>query len=111
MNLVLKARKRLINRLVREIVDLVWAEKNCIVDEDKVEQIVAIWLPLTYAESEAEFIATIDTSAQRPPGKGSCTLNRLRAVLGYDKSVSLIGMLEGAADFIELVKTEKEVAP
>ncbi len=100
---ITRARQRLVADLVQAIAHEVHRETRHFLDEERLERIVNAWLPLTYAEADA---AMAELDRERPakaPAKPSLPA-RLRAALGYDRSISLVGLLEGAIERIEAHK-------
>jgi hypothetical protein len=98
------ARKRMILRLADEIRKLYekksgWGMNRPV--EEEIVDVIDAWLPQTYAELDADIAETEkELDEKRSEPKGPSLGKRLQEALGYDDSVSLNGMIEGAIEAV-----------
>ncbi len=102
------ARESLIQNLVKAITGMIWRTRGFLVDEDDLAGEIRLWLPLTYAEAQAEF-DQMDEDTKPPKKQKQSEISRLRAALGHDRgNHDLTETIAKAADICERLKLRKK---
>lgn len=101
-----RARRKVSFRIAEELSKAIERDPRMLNDLEGLAKIVAVWLPLSNVEAEAEMERLNEHEEYSPQigPKEPSVIDRLRTALGYDDSVSLKGTIEGAIDFINRYK-------
>ncbi len=86
------------------LAELLAAELNKSKGDVQPEDIVSFMqcnVPVSEDESSEEYEDMVQEHSQKPAGRGSAAISRLRKSLGFDDGDSLIAVIEKAAEFCE----------